>query len=234
MNEFLLTNKNTISFSVEILAAVTGLLLLKKYELKAAKFFIYFLVYLTICDFVGNYVIYVKDGGIFSFLKDTVLSQNYWWSTLFWKIGAIMFFVFYYLKILKTTIFKRILKISGFSFFLFSISYIILNWGDYFVMFFPAISVFGAFIVFLCTVFYFIEVLKSDKIFTFYKSLNFYISFAVFIWWLIITPLVFYDVYMSRFDWDFIILRWQIYLIANITMYLTFTFALIWCKPEND
>lgn len=121
MNEFLLTNKNTISFSVEILAAVTGLLLLKKYELKAAKFFIYFLVYLTICDFVGNYVIYVKDGGIFSFLKDTVLSQNYWWSTLFWKIGAIMFFVFYYLKILKTTIFKRILKISGFSFFYFQL-----------------------------------------------------------------------------------------------------------------
>ncbi|WP_405292854.1 hypothetical protein [Algibacter sp. Ld11] len=234
MNEFLLTYKNTISFGIEILAAVTGLVLFKKYKLEAAKFFIYFLVYLSICDYLSSYARYVKDDGLFSFLEGTMFAKNYWWTTLYWKIGAIMFFVFYYHKILKTTIFKRILKISGFSFLLFSISYVALNWDKYFIMFFPSISVFGAFIIFLCTVCYFIEVLKSDKILTFYKSLNFYISFAIFIWWLIITPLVFYDVYMSRLDWNFIFLRWQIYLIANITMYLTFTFALIWCKPEND
>jgi len=207
--------KFLITTGVEVLAAVTGLLFFKKYKPTAAKFFIYFLVYLALCDFVSNYPRYVK-------------------ATLYWKIGAIMFFAFYYCKILKIAIFKKAIKIAAFSFLLFSIGYIAFNWDDYFIMFFPAVDVFGAFIIFLCTVCYFIEVLKSDKILTFYKSLNFYISFAIFIWWLIITPLVFYDVYMSRLDWNFIFLRWQIYLIANITMYLTFTFALIWCKPEND
>ncbi|MWW23682.1 hypothetical protein [Algibacter lectus] len=234
MEEFLLTYKFLITTGVESLAAVTGLFLFKKYKSTAAKFFIYFLVYLTLCDFLANYPRYVKDGGLFSFLQGTVFVKNYWWGTLFWKIGAIMFFAFYYNRILKTTSFKKILKVSAFSFLLFSIGCILLNWDDYFIMSFPSISVFGAFIIFLCTVCYFIEVLKSDKILTFYKSLNFYISFAIFIWWLIITPIVFYDVYMSRLDWNFIFLRWQIYLIANITMYLTFTFALIWCKPEND
>ena len=226
--------KFLITTGVEVLAAVTGLLFFKKYKPTAAKFFIYFLVYLALCDFVSNYPRYVKDDGWFSFLKGTVFVKNYWWATLYWKIGAIMFFAFYYCKILKIAIFKKAIKIAAFSFLLFSIGYIAFNWDDYFIMFFPAVDVFGAFIIFLCTVCYFIEVLKSDKILTFYKSLNFYISFAIFIWWLIITPLVFYDVYMSRLDWNFIFLRWQIYLIANITMYLTFTFALIWCKPKND
>jgi hypothetical protein len=48
--------------------------------------------------------------------------------------------------------------------------------------------------------------------------------------------LVFYDIYNTNGDWNFIFLKWQIYLSANVFMYLTFTFALIFCKPDikND
>ena len=234
MNEFLLEYKNILTFFIEILAAVTGLLLYKKYKLSAAKYFIWFLIYLTICDFIGGYSKHIKNEGFFFFLQGTVFEKNYWWSTLFWKIGAIIFFAFYFNRILKTKTFKIIVKFSGYLFFIFSIVYIIINFETYFLTFFPIISILGALIIFLCTVFYFIEVLQSDKILTFYKSLNFYISAAIFIWWLIITPLVFYDIYMSNQDWSFIFLRWQIYLFANVVMYLTFTFALLFCKPEVD
>ena len=234
MNEFLLEYNNTITSSIEILAAVTGLLLYKKYKFTAAKYFICFLVYLSLCDFLNSYVHYIYNDGFLSFLKDTVFIWNYWWSTIYWKIGAIMFFVFYYNKILENKIFKTSIKYSGWFFFLFSVVYIIFNWDDYFIRFFPIISILGAIIIFLCTIFYFIEVLLSDKILTFYKSINFYISAAIFIWWLIITPLVFYDIYNSNKDWNFIFLKWQIYLFANIVMYLTFTFALIWCRPQKN
>lgn len=234
MNDFLLEYKNTITSSIEILAAVTGLLLYKKYKLTAAKYFIWFLVYLSICDFIGGYAKYANNNGFFSFLKGTVFEQNYWWSTLFWKIGAIMFFAFFYYKILITQRFKTIVKYSGYSFLVFSIAYILIRWDVFFVMFFPIIGVLGALVIFLCTVFYFIETLQSDKILTFYKSLNFYISVGIFVWWLIITPIVFYDNYTSNLDWNFIFLRWQIYLFANIIMYSTFTFALIFCTPEKE
>jgi hypothetical protein len=233
MNEFLLEHKNLITFILEILAAVTGLLLYKKYKLTAAKFFIYFLVYLSICDFAGSYVKYIYNDGFLSFLEGTVFVRNFWWSTLFWKIGAILFFTFYYKKILETKRFKKIVKYCGYSFCLFSFIYIVFNRDDYFTRFFPIIDVLGAIIIFMCTVFYFIEILQSDKILTFYKSLDFYISVAIFIWWLIITPTVFYDIYMSSRDWNYIFLRRYIYISANIFMYLTYTFALIWCKPEN-
>ncbi len=234
MNEFLLEYYNTITFCVEILAAVTGLLLYNKYKQTAAKYFIWFLVYLSVCEFLASYVHYINNDGFLSFLEGTVFTRNFWWSTLFWKIGAIMFFSFYYNNILTNERFKRIVKYCGYSFLAFSIIYIFLNWDDYFIRFFPIIDVLGAIIIFLSTIFYFFETLQSDKILMFYKSLNFYISAAIFIWWLIITPLVFYDIYMTNRDWNFIFLRWQIYLFANILMYLTFTFALIWCKPEND
>ena len=102
------------------------------------------------------------------------------------------------------------------------------------MFFFLILDILGSLIIFLCTVFYFFEILQSDNILTFYKLLNFYISTAIFIWWLIITPLVFYDIYNSNYDWNFIFLKWQIYLFANIFMYSTFTFALIFCKPEIE
>ena len=236
MNNFLLDYKYTITFSVEILAAVTGLLLYKKYNHTVAKFFIYFLVCLSICDFLGSYVKYIRNDGFLSFLDGTILRKNFWWSTLYWKIGAPAFLAFYYNKILSNILFKKIIKYYSVFFVIFSFTYIALNWDDYFILFFPVISVLGAIIVFLCAIFYFIEVLQSDKILTFYKSLNFYTSAAIFIWWLIITPLVFYDIYNTNGDWNFIFFKWQIYLSANIVMYLTFTFALIFCIPniEND
>ena len=215
------------------MAAVTGLLYYKKYKPTAAKYFIFFLVYLSIGDFINTYTKYTANNKMFSFLKGTLLEKNYWWSTLFWKIGAIAFFAFYYQKILKTKRFKIILRYLGFSFVVFSLAYICFNFEAYFIKFFPIISVLGALIIFLCATLYFIEVLSSEKILSFYISLNFYISCAIFIWWLIITPLVFYDIYFSTADWDFVVLKWQIYLLANIFMYSTFTFGLIYSKPEH-
>ncbi len=234
MEEFLLKNYGILTHLVEATAAFTGVFLYKKYNKTEVKYFIWFLVSLTICDFIGGYKDYVHNNGFLSILEGTVFATNHWWATSYWKVGAILFFAFYYSKILKTFQFRNIVKISGYAFFFFSMFYIALNWNDFFHRFFPIISVLGAIIIFLCSVFYFVEVLQSDKILTFYKSINFYISFAIFIWWLIITPLVFYDLYHSSDDWNFIILKWQIYLFANIFMYSTFTFALIFCKPEKD
>ncbi|WP_326284477.1 hypothetical protein [Tamlana sp. 2201CG12-4] len=240
MKDFLLNNYFFLTYSVELLAATTGVILYKKYKGTPAKYFIFFLVYLTICDFLGSYAKYVYPDRFFSFLIGSVIEKNHWWTTSYWFIGAIMFFAFYYRKILETKIFKKIIKFASYAFLGFSIVYIGFNIKDFFNKFFPVISILGALIIFLCSIFYFLETLLSDRILTFYKSLNFYISAAIFIWWLIIAPLDFYDVYFTYEignpdrDWNFVFLRWQIYLFANIFMYSTFTFALIWCKPEND
>lgn len=239
MQEFLLNNYSLLTHFVETMAALTGVFLFKWYRYSVAKYFIFFLVYLTIGDFVHMYTRLVYPDKLLGFLVGSLIEKNYWLSTLFWRIGAIMFFAFYYRKILKTQSFKKVIKYASYGFFSFSFGYILLNWEAFFTSYFPIISVLGAIIVFLCTVFYFIEILQSDEILTFYKSINFYISLAIFIWWLIITPIVFYDNYTSyevlvyERDWDYIKLRRLIYISTNIFMYSTFTFALIWCRPQR-
>lgn len=234
MQEFLRDNYTILTNSIELIAALTGLILYKKYRMTPVKYFIWFLVYLTFFDTLGVYSQHVKNGGFFNFLEGTVFASNHWLYTLFWKIGAIMFFSFYYSKILKSEKLRWIVKISGYLFLVFSLIYLSCHWSEFFHTSFPIISILGAAIVFMCSVFYFLEILQSDQILTFYKSINFYISFAIFIWWLIVTPLVFYDMYHTRMDWSFIFIKWEILLFANIFMYSTYIFALIWCRPEND
>ncbi len=227
-----------LTHCVEAMAALTGVFFYNHYKNKTEKYFIFFLVGIVICEFIGRYTKYVYPGDVLEFLIGTKFEKNHWWSNIYWVIGAVLFFSFYYRKILNVKIFKSIIKVATFSFLVFSIIYIILNWHLFFKQFFAILDIFGAIVIFLCAVFYFIETLLSEKILTFYRSLNFYISFAIFIWWLIITPLTFYDVYFTYevgkpyTDWDFVFLRWQIFLFANIFMYSTFTFALIFCKPK--
>ena len=116
VSDFLLNNFSQITLSVEILAAVIGLILFKKYKHTAAKYFIYFLVYVVIIVLIGKYSHYVKDDGFLSFLDGTLLERNYWWYTIFWKIGAVLFFGWYYLKILLNTLHKKVLKVSLIAF----------------------------------------------------------------------------------------------------------------------
>lgn len=234
MEEFLRSNYSLLIKLVELIAAVTGLFCLKKYKGTAVIFFIYFLVYIVFIEAIGDYPSYFIRFKTFDIIQNTPFEKNRWWFTIFWKIGAILFFAWYYQKILKSKVNILYVKIARNIFLYFSIIYIIFNWDDFFIKPFPVISIVGGIIIFLCVALYFIELLNSDKILSFYKSLNFWISVIILIWWLITTPLVFYDVYFSKHDWNFVILKWQIYLFANIFMYLSFTFALLWCNPKRD
>lgn len=238
MDEFLFKNYSLITHVIEFIAALTGVILLNRFKNTEVRYFIYFLIFVTICDFVSIYTRYVKDDDFLYFLVGTAIEKNYWWSTLFWKIGAIVFYSFYYQKVLTNPLSKKAIQVAVTFFVLFSTTYIYIHWQDFFIRSFPIISVFGAIIILLCAILHFLELLQADNILTFYKSINFYISAAIFIWWLIITPIVFFDKYQTYVyniherDWDYIYLRCYIYLFSNILMYSTFTFSLIYCRPH--
>ncbi len=238
MEEFFRENYTFITITFEILAAITGMLLLKKYKHPTTKYFIYFLVYVAILELIGGYPSYFSD---YAFLSDfkatfkgTLFQRNYWWYNIFWTIGSPLFYSFYFIKILKTKLFSKIIKFSSTIFFISSIIYIARHWNEFFNSIIVFNQIFGEVIIILCVILYFIEMLQSETILTFYKSINFYISSIILIWWLVITPLVFYQIYFLTEDWTFIILKWQIYLFMNIFMYSSFAIALIWCKAENN
>lgn len=223
-----------ITLSVEYLAAITGILLFNKFKYSTAKYFIYFLIYVAIIVVIGRYSFLVKNEGVLSFLDETLLEKNYWWFTLFWKIVAVVFFGWYYSKILQNELHQKLLKISVLTFIVISAVIILFNLELYFTNTIPSIQILGAFIIMQCVFYYFMEILQSDKILTFHKSLNFYISCAILLFWLIKTPLAFFEPYYRIADMDYVNLRGYINLFIISFMYITYTIGLIVSKPEYD
>ncbi len=232
MEEFLRSNYTLLFLSVEGLAAVIALFCYKKYGQSTAKFFLFFLVYVFFCELLGTYTHYIIEGPL-QFLKNTVFEKNHWWVTLFWNIGSVLFFCFFYYRLILNYKFKKLIKWLCIGFLVLAVFIISTNFNKYFHGMFPSLLIAGGLVVLTCVCLYFYELLQSDKILSFYKSIYFYISTTIFVWWLITTPLIFYNVYFTTADWNFIILKWQIFLFANMFMYLTFSFALLWCKPET-
>ena len=238
MVEFLKEYYSFLNKAVEIVAAIVAIIVYKKYRKTNVKYFLWFLIYVFILELIGGYTVYISK---FEFLHDlkimlkgTLIEENYWWYNIFWTIGSGLFFSTYFIILLKTKTLKKTLIKGRAIFLITALVFIIFNLNDLFTSSLKFNTILGAVLVLLSTVLYFIEILQSQKVLSFYKSVNFYIAAVLFIWFLLKTPLIFYDDYFSVKDWDYVILKAIITLSANMFMYLTFSIALIWCKPQNN
>ncbi len=238
LETFLSNNFVLLNNGVAFVAAFVGTVYFSKFKKSEVKYFIYFLWYVALMQFFASYTGFVNE---FEFLKPikelikgTRFEKNYWPFTLFWSIGAVVFYSFYFQRIINNAIQKQIVKIITILFVLSSMGYIMIWPDDLFNRAIPFIKIFGGIVILLSTVFYFMDILKSDSVLTFYKSINFFIAAVIFIWWLVTTPVVFFEIYFSASDWSFVFLRWQIFLFMNLFMYLAFAFAFITCNPKYD
>lgn len=189
-------------------------------------------------ELVGGYTVYIDRfeslHSVKDYLAGTRFEKNSWVYTIFWKIGATLFFAWYFRKLLINTSYKLLLKIGSGLFLIIALTAIAMNFELFFRKSLTVINISGGILIICSVTLYLIEVLQSEKILDFYKSLNFYIAAALFIWFIITTPLIFYDIYFSRKDMPYVTLKMATKLFCNIFMYSTFTLALIWCKPEKQ
>ncbi len=231
-NYFYILNEGVI-----ILTGAMGLLFLKKFKHTDVRYFIYFLIYVVFVELLGYYprfsITYDSLNWLYQWKKGTLLERNHLWYAIFWEIGSALFLSFYFFRVLKGRIYKKIIKNATLIYSLGIIISLVLFYQVYYTAQMKLIWFLGVIQIMLCVVIYFLELLNSDKIMSFYKSMNFYIAAVFFIYFLIYTPLVFYQIYYSTADWEFIFLRRDIILFANMFMYLTFAFAFIWCKPDH-
>jgi hypothetical protein len=236
--DFFLNNYILFVHFVEVLAAVVAIFCYDKYKQTPVKYFIYFLVYVAIMELIGAYPTFVEKYESLSeakeFLKGTKFEENNWFYTIFWTIASAVFYSFYFGQFLESNYSIKVIKYITSIFIISSLVYILLNWNSFFVSSFYFVDIFSASVILLSVVLYFIEVLKSQKVLIFYKSINFYIAAVLLIFFLIKTPLLFYDVYFSRSDMDYLRLNATISILCIAFMYVTFSFALIWCKPQNN
>lgn len=232
MEEFLKNNYALLNKSIILIAVFFGFIFYRKYKGTAAIIFIKIVFTLFVIDLIGSYT---RLYGVFDFFKpvsSSIFRKNYWWFTLTWDIGVITLFSILYQKIIENKNFKFILKIITLIYICFAIIFLLINYQGLFHKTFPLLQILGAIIILLCCSFYLFELMKSDSILNIQTNLYFYITVGIFMWWIILTPLSFYDLYFVNADWNFIILKWQMYLFANFFMYTAFTIGLIVSKPD--
>jgi len=233
MHEFLREYYSVITHSIEFLAALTGILCYKKYKFTVAKYLIFFLIYAFFVDLLGSYPEYLYDMDLYYLIEGTLIQDNYWWFTIFWFFGIVAFISYVNYNIVKKTIYKKTVKYVFYSYIILFLIYCIVNFEKVFLMLDPFIMTLSLWTIFVCVCVYLVEILQSDDVIYFYKSIYFYINSAFLFWILLLGPMVFYEIYFSTADWNYIILKYQVYLSVNVIFYLTLSIALICCEPET-
>lgn len=235
MLKFLTDNFNFITYGFEIVTALIAILAYRKYKNSATKYFIYFLVYIVFVELVGASFVYFPTFPIISYLRSLGFRSTSWYN-LFWMFGSLLFILHYYSNILKIRLNVLMIKILTFLFVFLFLGHVFLNFNAFLKSHSPIYQLLGAFATFICVSLFFLEFIKREIVVNAFKTFSFYASAGLFIWWLVITPMLFFDIYNTENDWDFVNLKRRIFLFTNIFMYTCFAIGLIISKPElkND
>ncbi|WP_157972891.1 hypothetical protein [Aureibaculum luteum] len=216
--------KNSVKYS-ELLSAIVGTVYFYKYKHTTLKYFLYLLWYITITEFLGWYI---RVTGNMAYIDENGWIYNKWLYNILNIVTFSTVYIIYY-RYLKTQLFKKWIKVFLIVFLLVNI----LNWAfiQNFIKegaVFPKII--GSVFLIISIIFYFIELLRSEKIVIFHRLLLFWISVGLLLFYTGTIPFV--------LKWNgFMVIKgvhelFLILYILAIIMYLTFTFGFIWSKKE--
>lgn len=224
-DDFLKENYTFLTSLVEFIAAFTGVILYKKYKDSNVKYIIYFLIYAYFVDLIGGYPSFLKECGYFYLIEGTLIERNYWWYTIFWWIGFSTMMFYINSLVVSTKNLKKILKYAYYLYLLQVVFFIIFRFDKLFV---PNqfISIISLWIILLSIVIYLFDILSSEQIILFYRSVYFYFNSLFFVWLLIIMPLEFFEDYFIDDDWNYVLFRWKIHLMLNSILYLSLAASL--------
>ena len=231
MLEFITKNFNFISYFFEFLAMLTGLLCLKKYKGTTTTFFILFLIYIVLIDFTGATFFYDNNFKLTTYLRSIGFNSMSWYN-LFWIFGTVLLILYYIYSVLRNNFNRRFILVLGGVYFVLMLSHFYIYPNVFFKAHDSYYQFTGAFTLLIGCSVYFIELINSETISNALKTYSFYALSAILIWWLIVTPILFFEAYNTVVDFDFVYLKRRIFVFANIFMYSCFAIGLIISKPQ--
>ncbi|MDH7444117.1 hypothetical protein [Aquimarina sp. 2201CG14-23] len=218
----------------EIVTAIFGTVYIKKYrEDKISRYFVYFLWFTALFDtFFGWMPSLIENYDQLFFLKDTFLYKNHWAYNSY-DIISFSFYLFFFLNFIESTKAKKIGVYSIILFIVTSLLNLILS-GVFFES--PALFslILGTLLLLFFIIYFYFQVLQSDKILDFYKILVFYISVGALVFHILVNPIFIYGEYYSNTKSpEFVEIYRSILTFANIFMYTCYTIGFIVCSRKN-
>ncbi|QED36451.1 hypothetical protein FK178_01375 [Antarcticibacterium arcticum] len=223
-------------YLMELGAAIAGSIYLWKARVpqKGVRLFVYYLWLVVFVELIGLYpsYAYFNDYNKLGFIKDTLFERNYWWYNSYSVIKFLVLYVFFILQLNPPSRRRKLFVISA----LFILSFIIhLIFGDTFFKAHSAyMSVTGTLFLMILILLYHFEILKSDRILKFYRSMPFYISIGILIWHVSITPVFIYNKYFTLKSPDFIYFQMMFLRSINIFLYGILILGFIVCTFKRN
>lgn len=221
---------------LEILAAIAGIFYLKKVNSSfEEKVFVGFLWFSVSVEILNSYaaLAYFSDYTFLGFIKDTPFRNNYWLGNIQLLVSNVVY-VYFFGSLLRNKKTRRLLSIL-------TVTMIIAVFIDFFVSdFFNSYSrvstIFGSLLVLLSILLFYLYLLTSEKLLNLQYYLPIYISVALLIYTLCISPLDFLSNYFKTSTGNQLFVSFKVYtlFILNILLYLTYTFAFILCSRKRN
>lgn len=194
---------------------------------------VFYLWLVILVEIVGLYPIinYFTDFQAFPFVEGTLFERNYWWYNAY-ALVKFLIFLYYFIWQLRSTGARKFYSVLAIMFTIGGIINLFLS-----NVFFTAYSAFTSFVgtVILVTVilFYYFEILKSNRVLNFYRIPAFYFSVGILIWHLTVTPLFIYNHYFTLKSPEFIQLHVFVLHLANLILYSSFILGWITCSKYS-
>jgi hypothetical protein len=211
----------------ELLAAIIGTIYFYKYKHTHLKYFLFILWYIVLTEFTGWYSSHYD---VLGFFDKEGIHYNLWMYNLMYLIFFPVI-LWMYSKSINKIIYKKWI----YAFILIYLLFSIMNWlfiQNFKYEWSELPDVVGTLFLAVSIIFYFIELLKSDKIITYQKKLLFWISIGLLIFHIGTLP---FTIKITGYALlkgihNLFLIVW----ILAIIMYLLFAFGFIWSDKEED
>lgn len=221
---------------LEISAGITGLYFLKKNPdtNNVNRYLVFFLWYTVFVEIFGLYapLAYFTDYKILPFVKDTLFADNYWWYNIYVMI-SFSFFTYYFTSFFKQHKIVRLVILLIIVYLISSISYLIFT-DIYFKGYSIFSNIIGTILILLSIIYYYFNLLRTDKILSLKKTLPVYISIGVLVFNLIGTPMDIFSEYFNSSNDIYVRLKSYILATINIILYASFIVGFIICSKDEN
>lgn len=217
----------------EIVTAIIGTIYITKYrEDKISRYFVYFLWFTALFDtFFGWFPSLIINWDKLFFLKGTFLYENHWAYNSY-DIISFSFYLLFFLNFIESAKVKKIGLYLIISFIVTSLLNLIFS-----DVFFKSPALFsliiGTLLLLVFIVYFYFQVLQSDKILDFYKILVFYVSVGALVFHVLVNPIFIYGEYYSKESPNFHEIYRSILTFANIFMYTCYIMGFMVCYKKN-
>ncbi|MFD1096428.1 hypothetical protein [Salegentibacter chungangensis] len=214
----------------EFCAALAGLIYLLNVRETGrwTRRFVYFLWITFFIDLSGAYVrlAYYSDYTIFGFIENTVWQRNYWLYNSY-NIFVFLFFSLFFISQLSGSKIKKVLR-GVCVFYLLSAWINLIVSGKFFTGYSAYTFLLGTLLLSVSIGFYFYQLLKSDKILSFYKDISFYIASGTLLNYLAFTPMFLYNNFaVMKTSPEFVDIYLTVLALLNFVMYGFYTLGFI-------